>query len=1506
MIGLDDFDMELREDSHVGVLFHPGWAAAGMFVAKLVVGLAVGYGMQKLFGTDASNIANSPDYKNNQASPTYNLNNSQNIAMAGNPVPSTYGTIKTFPPLLSKPYYRYEDNEQYMYSLMTFGHGTFNINDLYVGESNITTLDSGDLQYKTVTPPNYINECDLRAYINDANYHQQVYTSPEVSNLELLPGRKMNIERFRFQDNVLHFYRGTDGGWPSTNISIGDKLTFIQGADGVGVHNNVGVKTVTAVDNQNHTVTFDSTVDEAFRDIFDTKTTDFRNNSVITSSGFYVTISTSVFAKQTFKDEFKIGQRMNYTYLGFGGVEETRNYAIMQEPVYTETASSSTVTFRINRAILDISLIASTDVNGTFESANTYGYYKANPVGTSAKYVELDVVFPNGLYRSDTLGNLLTRKVEFQAIIKDETGKESIHNFATVDATVTAVRKTIVISVDDLSFGSYDVKLQRLTAEALDTTTSDRLFVERLKAPIILERDNVWDDMTLLWVKAKATNAISSAGTFMINANITRTDVGNTISEVITDLYTNTIYGAGLNASDLVIPTTTETFNGSFETKIPVLDAMKSVGEAGRYIVTPKNGSVIVRKEEAKPIATALFNETNIIPGTLDVSYSFGASDDTEDSVEVTYRDPVTFEEKVARYPNVGVKPSTKTLFGVTDRDLALRDAQYRYKSSKRRISYKFSTGIQGIIPEYLDKIIIGHASIDAGEPGIVEYVDGTNVFFGQVEQKSQVSFIDELFVVHGPYSIDSWLNNVATISTLPSFVTAETKCHLYDTTEETNEAVVTRIAPKSQDEVEIQAIIYDATVYDYTPESDLVYESNSECGFDGFGYFWSDSDSYVIGDIVVCSDRTQYAAIANSTGESPCDGTNVNWEVVPSDDPRYLDGVSSTPKMPGETDNGATVEVGGAQDADEPGVNWAALAGMTVLGGLIAWGAQAGLEALFGECDFGMHYHEGTNTCEFCPENQEYNEETNECSPCGDGFEWDPSSKLCVVQGTVGAGMGVEWKETISYKIGDIISWLDRVYVSIDNDNQNYDPESNPDFWLIIGNGGALWRSATEYNLGDIVSYDGIIYTSLVALNLNTQPDTNPTEWKVTEGGTGTGSEKGGIKWNNATAYVIGDVVSYGADTVYVALTNNTNKVPSTSTSDWVIAVGEQGIQGPIGDCTNCPETPVAECCKVVIGGTYVDYDNAVAIADAQAADTKNNLPEYGCNALDSAITTGCDLIVVLKEGTFFSNFPDNIGDWEMDCGKGWMQPPLQATGFSSCTALPNNVVKYRMLVAGDLVFSNGADGLEYHVINDYSGNLTGLDITNAYYAKLVQFYKAESAFYLNIYSSTVNTICTNGTVTLTDFLASRSDLVNVNYGLDFSNITNFANMFDWCQTLVTANIDTISGTNFSSMFRDCDSLIIAPTLDTSSGTNFSSMFRYCGSLTSISDMNTSLGTDFTGMFSNCSSLVCLTSINTTLQTSTTNIFYGCTSLVAPDAATQTLIEHGYNYVNPDACPIV
>ena len=127
----------------------------------------------------------------------------------------------------------------------------------------------------------------------------------------------------------------------------------------------------------------------------------------------------------------------------------------------------------------------------------------------------------------------------------------------------------------------------------------------------------------------------------------------------------------------------------------------------------------------------------------------------------------------------------------------------------------------------------------------------------------------------------------------------------------------------------------------------------------------------------------------------------------------------------------------------------------------------------------------------------------------------------------------------------------------------------------------------------------------------------------------------------------------------------------------------------------------------------------------------------------------------------------------------------------------------------------------------------------------------------------------------------------------LDFSNITDMSNMFDYCEQLTTIPLlDTSKVTDMNSMLCYTP-LTTIPLLDTSNVSNMHSMFANCKQLTTIPLLDTSKVTDMGLMFTGCSLLTSIPQLDTSKVTTMNNMLSGCKNLTTiPQLNTSNVIN--------------
>lgn len=141
------------------------------------------------------------------------------------------------------------------------------------------------------------------------------------------------------------------------------------------------------------------------------------------------------------------------------------------------------------------------------------------------------------------------------------------------------------------------------------------------------------------------------------------------------------------------------------------------------------------------------------------------------------------------------------------------------------------------------------------------------------------------------------------------------------------------------------------------------------------------------------------------------------------------------------------------------------------------------------------------------------------------------------------------EWSVSTEYQFNDVVSFKGNSYVYISTARTTGTLTSATTFWGRMTNGVAfsgLWDVATEYGYGSVVRYGSnlYMYSNLVQSTGNIPTVTD--YWTLFVSGWNFRNE-----WDAATAYKVGDSVSYGA-TVYVANVDNTNTNPGTAGGSW------------------------------------------------------------------------------------------------------------------------------------------------------------------------------------------------------------------------------------------------------------------------------------------------------------------------------------------------------------------
>ena len=483
---------------------------------------------------------------------------------------------------------------------------------------------------------------------------------------------------------------------------------------------------------------------------------------------------------------------------------------------------------------------------------NTIGPFVLNPTESVIDKIEIDVACQRGLYYATDSGSLNTKSVQWRVQarkIDDE--DNALGDWFTLGTetlsgnTVDGLYRTYSYSV---AKGRYEVRATRLDEKDTSSRAGHELRWASAKGFIVSTPN--YGNVTLLAIKMKATNNLSQRSSRMVNCIVTRKlptwspsggwtgrKATRSIAWAIADIL-KANYGAqltdksidleGLYRLDQTWSSRGDTFNGVFDSKLTVYDALSRVCKVGRSVPYIQGGIVRFVRDEPKTIPVALFGPRNIVKNSLTIQYIM-PSEDTADSVCVQYFSDKTWKSSEITGTFAGStsdKTATVELFGCTDKNQALREAVYMALANRyRRRIVSFSTELEGLIPSYGDLISITHDMPHWGTGGEVMSVNGRTLTLSEpVEftegQNHYLALRTQTGELSGPYRVTAGaIPTEVVLQSTPSIeietgTTAERTHFAFGTQDKWGTmARVIGIKPRSG-KVEITAAVEDSRVH--------------------------------------------------------------------------------------------------------------------------------------------------------------------------------------------------------------------------------------------------------------------------------------------------------------------------------------------------------------------------------------------------------------------------------------------------------------------------------------------------------------------------------------------------------------------------------------------------------------------------------------------------------------------------------------------------------------------
>ena len=383
--------------------------------------------------------------------------------------------------------------------------------------------------------------------------------------------------------------------------------------------------------------------------------------------------------------------------------------------------------------------------------------FVASAAGSEARWLAVDLVLPRGLFGGS--GTTLTAKalsVRFEARQVDANGlplgawitldpdmintaisttgglswNATEQSFTLTDRTTTPVRRSFrfVLPVR----GRYRVRAWRTDTHDSSGSSGHDVLLGGVRAYLTETQD--FGPVTLIALRLRATNNLSLQASRKVGVLCTRKlPVWNgstwsapvatrSIAWAIADAARDADYGAGLAdaridlaallALDAEWTARGDHFDGRFDQAASWWEAVARIALAGRAKLFMQGGVLRVVRDGPASLPVALYSMRNITRGSFGIDY-LQQTEQTATRIEVSYFDAVTWSPQrvTATLPgSAGLKRAKLDLFGVTDRDHALREGLYHAAANRyRRRIVKFATEMEGFIPSIGDLIAVQH-----------------------------------------------------------------------------------------------------------------------------------------------------------------------------------------------------------------------------------------------------------------------------------------------------------------------------------------------------------------------------------------------------------------------------------------------------------------------------------------------------------------------------------------------------------------------------------------------------------------------------------------------------------------------------------------------------------------------------------------------------------------------------------------------------------------------------
>ena len=746
-----------------------------------------------------------------QASPTYSINASGNMARMFQPEPEGFGKMRIVPDYVAQSFSEYSSNDQYGYFLYGIGRGEYQVHQLYFGESMFWqnggfTTTSG---LATEDGEEYSRKINVALPVGDAwtSAYPAVASGAQARTLRLSVNfpEGYGIESHTHSEGPSgdHDYY-SDDTYSFTGMTATVLIQYAEIDDSgavIGEWSSTITKTMKSEDRRSWGWNASS---YAFSKTVSVKAPRYARWAVRVKNGSEAivppasTSSSDEVMSHSSSTSYTAHETMKLASVGSNALSCSVQICSPGERVTLFPTNITT-----NQDLSGVDVFAPNDEDYPSGNDGWTVAYAANDPGTETTQIKLDYVYASGLGRYKENGGLESYSVDVtvQYVPINSTGNPTgswatLGTWTDTAKTTTPQRKTRSFKV---AAGRYSVRMKRTSnthKNAERTPSLDQLQWVGLRA--VLPGQLTFPQSTVA-VKIKASNALSQSGASNFSLVATRKlPIYNRSTDTWSEPQATRKWAAAVSA------VCQESWGGGLSDSQIDLDTLWAIGARldakgwhcdcyidGAYnlwqlitemcqmvcVVPRLTGTVLsfVEDEPGRAVSYEL-NARNIVRGSFQVTYATW-TDDTPDDVIINYMDEdANYQQRdvQATLPqSESIEPTTLDWIGITNRTHAYRVAtRYAAMNRWRRVTVTCQVEALGRLMQIGDVASVNHPRFRTTQSGVVTGWNATALtlqiesdFSSEHGSESYISLTRPNGRVWGPVKLDSIANGTATLN---------------------------------------------------------------------------------------------------------------------------------------------------------------------------------------------------------------------------------------------------------------------------------------------------------------------------------------------------------------------------------------------------------------------------------------------------------------------------------------------------------------------------------------------------------------------------------------------------------------------------------------------------------------------------------------------------------------------------------------------------------------------